>query len=64
MASAISSTSTHALFCYVTRPNYSACLLLRSKCAVVGANGFVDGYPGACQACSLNRQPNAQALLW
>lgn len=64
MASAISSPSAHALFCYVTRPNYSAALLMRSNCAVVVANGFADGYPGACQACSLNCWPNAQAQLW
>lgn len=64
VASAISSPSTHALFSYVTRPNYSVRLLLHSNCVVVGANGFVDGYPGACQVCSLNRWPNAQARLW
>lgn len=60
MASAVSSLATHALFCYVTRPNYSAALLTRSNCTVVGANSFVGGYPGACQACSLNRGTNAQ----
>lgn len=61
---AISSPSTHALFCYAARPNYSAALLMRTNCAIVGANGFPDGYPGACQACSLNHWPNAQARLW
>lgn len=50
MASAISSPSTHALFRYVAPPNYCAALLMHSNGTVVGANGFVDGYPGACQA--------------